>query len=62
MRGMAFTEKLFHEFSVDELEIFWNLLKKLYRFDGQEQDGFEEPGDFEYQVQDVSSNHPADDK
>jgi len=25
-----------------EMEILWILLKKLYRFDGEEQDGFEE--------------------
>jgi DNA-binding MarR family transcriptional regulator len=33
---------VFHEFSAEELKTFWNLLKKLYRFDGKEQDGFEE--------------------
>ncbi len=33
---------VFHEFSAEELKTFWNLLKKLYRFDGNEQDGFEE--------------------
>jgi len=33
---------VFHEFSAEELKTFWDLLKKLYRFDGKEQDGFEE--------------------
>jgi DNA-binding MarR family transcriptional regulator len=42
MRGTEYFNTLFHEFSPEELETFWNLLKKLYRFDGEEQDGFEE--------------------
>jgi DNA-binding MarR family transcriptional regulator len=41
MLGMEFFNQLFHEFSQTELETLWNLLKKLYRFDGEEQDGFE---------------------
>ena len=59
MRGMSFFEKIFHEFSENELEVFWNMLKKLYRFDGEEQDGFEEPANFEYQGQDGSDNPPG---
>jgi DNA-binding MarR family transcriptional regulator len=39
--GMAFFKELFHDFTIAELEIFWGMLKKLYRFDGEEQDGFE---------------------
>jgi DNA-binding MarR family transcriptional regulator len=41
MLGMAYFNDLFHEFSQDEMEVLWNLLKKLYRYDGEEQDGFE---------------------
>ncbi len=41
-RGLEFFDRLFHEFTLDEMEILWNLLKRLYRFDGEEQDGFEE--------------------
>lgn len=41
-RGMSFFADLFKEFTEDELENFWGYLKKLYRFDGEEQDGFEE--------------------
>ena len=59
MRGMAFFENLFHGFSVDELENFWSMLKKLYRFDGEEQDGFEEPADFQYNEQNGSPNPTA---
>ena len=33
---------MFKDFSTEELETLWGLLKKLYRFDGEEQDGFEE--------------------
>ena len=40
--GEKFLPDLFHEFTPEEMEILWNLLKKLYRFDGEEQDGFEE--------------------
>ena len=40
--GMDFFKGLFHDFSVDELELLWSMLKKLYRFDGEEQEGFEE--------------------
>ncbi len=41
-KGMNFFGDLFKEFSNKEMETLWGLLKKLYRFDGQEQDGFEE--------------------
>jgi len=41
-RGMSFFADIFKEFSIDELETFWGLMKKLYRYDGEEQDGFEE--------------------
>jgi DNA-binding MarR family transcriptional regulator len=49
MLGLKFFNDLFHDFSQDELEILWSLLKKLYRFDGEEQDGFEG---------DMRINHP----
>ncbi|HVN55955.1 MAG TPA: MarR family transcriptional regulator [Anaerolineaceae bacterium] len=40
--GIQLFADLFREFSLEELETLWSLLKKLYRFDGEEQDGFEE--------------------
>ena len=40
--GQKFFDDLFHEFSPEEMEVLWSLLKKLYRFDGDVQDGFEE--------------------
>jgi DNA-binding MarR family transcriptional regulator len=40
--GVKFFNDLFHDFTLEEIETLWNLLKKLYRFDGEEQDGFEE--------------------
>lgn len=40
--GMLFFEDLFHGLTVEEMETLWYLLKKLYGFDGEEQDGFEE--------------------
>ncbi|QTD42080.1 MarR family winged helix-turn-helix transcriptional regulator [Sporosarcina sp. Te-1] len=41
-KATLFLEKMFHDFTTDEVELFWQLLQKLYRFDGEEQDGFEE--------------------
>lgn len=41
-KGMAFFANIFNDFSEEELENFWGYLKKLYCFDGEEQDGFEE--------------------
>lgn len=41
-RGMSFFSDIFKDFTEDELENFWGYLKKLYRFDGEEQDGFED--------------------
>lgn len=43
-KGWEFFEVLFHEFTTAELEVFWEMLKKLYRFDGEIQNGFEEEG------------------
>lgn len=40
--GNDFFRKVFSGFSVEQLEIFWDLLQSLYRFDGEEQSGFEE--------------------
>jgi len=41
-KGVYFLAELFKDFSTEEMDIMWSLLKKLYRFDGEEQDGFEE--------------------
>lgn len=37
-----FMADIFKDFTKEELEIFWKLLIKLYRFDGVEMDGFED--------------------
>lgn len=39
--GILCMADLFKEFDESELSTLWELLKKLYRFDGVEQDGFE---------------------
>ncbi len=44
--GTRFFDVLFHEFTSEEMETLWAQLKKLYRFDGQEQDDFEEEVDY----------------
>ncbi|MGE7920025.1 MarR family winged helix-turn-helix transcriptional regulator [Viridibacillus sp. NPDC093762] len=46
-----FLADMFHEFTTDEIETFWGLLHKLYRFDGEEQDGFEEKANLEVDEQ-----------
>lgn len=46
-KSMGFFGNLSRDFSIEEMEILWTLLKKLYRFDGEEQDGFEENADFD---------------
>ena len=45
--GMKFFADLFRDFTSEEMEVLWNLLKKLYRFDGEEQSGFEEEIDIQ---------------
>ncbi len=46
-KGMIFFLDLFKEFSKDEMELLWGFLKKMFRFDGAEQNGFEEEAGFE---------------
>ncbi|OIK13780.1 MarR family transcriptional regulator [Bacillus sp. MUM 13] len=46
-KGIFFLEELFKKFSTEELETMWDLLKKLYSFDGEGQDGFEEEGNLQ---------------
>jgi len=46
-KSMSFFGNLSKDFSIEEMEILWTLLKKLYRFDGEEQDGFEEKAEFD---------------
>ncbi|OUC02598.1 MarR family transcriptional regulator [Bacillus thuringiensis serovar medellin] len=47
-KSMYFMAEIFKEFTTEDLETLWSLLKKIYRFDGEEQDGFEETApDFE---------------
>lgn len=41
-KGVYFLAELFKAFSMGELETLWSLFKKMYSFDGEELDGFEE--------------------
>jgi DNA-binding MarR family transcriptional regulator len=41
-KGIGYLADIFNDFTTAEMETLWRLLKKLYRFDGEEQDGFEE--------------------
>jgi DNA-binding MarR family transcriptional regulator len=47
MRGMDFFEVLFKKFTLEEMESFWGYLKRLYSFDGEIQDGFENEATFD---------------
>lgn len=42
--AVDFMADLFQNFNTQELETLWNLLHRLYEFDGNCQDGFEEDG------------------
>lgn len=44
--SIDFLPMLFKGFTGEELEVLWKLLKKLYSFDGEAQDGFEENVNF----------------
>ena len=37
---------IFKDFTKDEMETLWGFLKRMYSFDGAEQDGFEEEAGF----------------
>ncbi|MCP1103201.1 DNA-binding MarR family transcriptional regulator [Aequitasia blattaphilus] len=43
-KAIHFMADIFHEFNTSELESFWKMVKKLYCFDGNKQDGFEDTG------------------
>jgi DNA-binding MarR family transcriptional regulator len=45
-RGIGGLADLFNGFTKEELEVLWGLLKRMYSFDGEKQDGFEEEVDF----------------
>lgn len=47
-KSTYFLADMFHDFTTGEIETFWRLLQKLYRFDGEEQDGFEEQANLEF--------------
>lgn len=58
-KAVYFMADLFKGFSTEELETLWILLKKLYSFDGEEQDGFEENAadfDIEQNRDDLKTN------
>ncbi|MEJ2598310.1 MAG: MarR family transcriptional regulator [Anaerolineales bacterium] len=62
LSGIRFFADLFKDFNIEEMETLWSLLKKLYRFDGEELDGFEEeivveqyiPGGFQDETTDTT--------
>ncbi|MEI3613182.1 MarR family winged helix-turn-helix transcriptional regulator [Pseudogracilibacillus sp. SO30301A] len=47
-KGIYLLEETFKNLLAEELETMWDLLKKLYSFDGEEHDGFEEEGNLIY--------------
>ncbi|KNY29289.1 MarR family winged helix-turn-helix transcriptional regulator [Pseudobacteroides cellulosolvens] len=49
-KGIEFFAKVFRDFTEAELELLWNLLKKLHGYDGEEHDGFEEDIDYKLEI------------
>ena len=49
-KSIYFFTDVFKDLKTEEIETLWGLLKKLYRFDGEEQDGFEEEGNVGIEV------------
>ncbi len=49
-KGIYFFADVFKAFKPEEMETLWGLLKKMYRFDGEGQDGFEEEGNMDIEV------------
>ncbi len=45
--GIKFLKDLFSNFSTEELELLWGMLKKMYCFDGDAMDGFDNEAPFE---------------
>nr|WP_319488551.1 MarR family transcriptional regulator [uncultured Caproiciproducens sp.] len=45
-RSLGLITDIFSQFTTQDMEILWELLKKLYSYDGVEQDGFEENMDY----------------
>ncbi|TQR35191.1 MarR family transcriptional regulator [Lysinibacillus sphaericus] len=41
-KSTYFLADIFKDFTTEEIETLWKLLQKLYRFDGEELDGYEE--------------------
>ena len=45
-KGDRYLADVFSSFSSEELEMLWSMLKRLYSFDGEAQDGFEVEVDY----------------
>lgn len=55
-KAIDFMADIFQDFSTVEIETLWKLLKKLYSFDGHQQDGFEKVS------MELSSDHDLEQK
>jgi DNA-binding MarR family transcriptional regulator len=55
-RTDEFLADIFHEFTTEDVELLWALLRKLYRFDGSEQ----EEGSFEESVSAHQHHHTGE--
>lgn len=49
-KSVAFFAEFSSILTKEEMEILWMLLKKLYSFDGEQQDGFEEEANAKFQM------------
>lgn len=57
--GVKFNAYVFKDFSVEEMQILWCLLKKLYRFDGREQDGLEGDVNIKFSSEQIEEGNKA---
>lgn len=60
--SIEFYGEVFKSFSTEEMQILWCLLKKLYRFDGKEQDGFEGDMTLEFNEEQMNEGMKAFEK
>lgn len=60
--SVLFFADVFKNFSTEEMQILWCLLKKLYKFDGKEQDGFEDDTNIEFDEEQMNEGIKAFEK
>jgi len=60
--SILFFADVFKDFSIEEMQILWCLLKKLYKFDGKQHDGFEGDTNIEFNQEQMTEGINAFEK